>query len=309
MADFFDADKFFFADVVCEDGITYREPRHYRDLGRKDGCLYKTASWSDVVIHDVPLDETINFSFEIDYVEQIRNQSQIGGVQGATMVTMVNGRENIILPPDDSEFSVKVSHRNKWLNRLQKISLNPMTLPEAKKKRKSIERFPVKPKGKKQVRDEKLHSSADKFQEITDEKLGGESVLDYTIYIQKKGDYKIIEELDTMALSDPWYPHRYIIYKVPIRTKYCPPLHWLEPEVQWEKIWCHVDELKTGEKRAYDYFPTGFQDFIIGLKARCTSSRPCIFFDDDSGEFVGSRDYMDENEYWGMNYVSDYYHY
>jgi len=37
----------------------------------------------------------------------------------------------------------------------------------------------VKPKGKKQVRDEKLHSSADKFQEITDEKGGAESVLDY----------------------------------------------------------------------------------------------------------------------------------
>jgi len=307
MADFFDADKFFFADVVCEDGFTYREPRHYRDLGRKDGCLYKTASWSDVVIHDVPLDETINFSFEIDYVEQILNQSQIGGGQGATMVTMVNGRENIILPPDDSEFSVKVSHRNKWLNRLQKISLNPMTLPEAKKKRKSIERFPVKPKSKKQVHDDKIYSSADKFHEITDEKLGGESVLDYSIMIHRHGDYKIIEEIDMTPVSPgyPWLPQSYIMRKItrkiPVYTKYCPPLHWLEPEIQWEKIWAHVDELKTGKKRDYYYFSAFVSrpfDYNIG--------KPCIFFDYDYDEFdckfVYKRDYMDESQYWNMQY-------
>ena len=190
MTDFFDADKFVFADVVCEDGFTYREPRHYRDLGRKDGCLYKKASWSDVVIHDVPLDETINFMFVIDYVENILNQSQIGGDQGVEVLTMVNGRENIILPPDDSEFSVKVSHRNKWLNRLQKVSLNPINLPEAKKKRKSIERYPVKPKSKKHVRDEKFHTSSEKFQEMVDEK-DTKCVEDLVVMIHTRSDIPI----------------------------------------------------------------------------------------------------------------------
>jgi len=175
---------------VCEDGFTYREPRHYRDLGRKDGCLYKTASWSDVVIHDVPLDETINFSFEINYVEKILNQSQIGGDQGATMVTMVNGRENIMLPPNEGELNISVSQRNKWLNRLQKISLNPMTLPEAKKKRKSIERYPVKPKSKKHVRDEKFHTSSEKFQEMVDEK-DTKCVEDLVVMIHTRSDIPI----------------------------------------------------------------------------------------------------------------------
>ena len=297
MEGFCDSGKFTLEEVEDTGGHKYVTPVHWRDLGEKKGELYPPrVSWSDVAINGVPLEKTFVFEDDILRLQEEKDDREQGKI-------MVNSRP--VQPPTCYE---EVEDKDKrWVRRLEK--LYPMNFQEAKKKRKSIERFPVKPKGKKQVRDEKLYSSADKFQEITDEKLGGESVLDYTIYIQKKGDYKIIEELDMMTPSDPWYPHRYIIYKVPIRTKYCPPLHWLEPEVQWEKIWCHVDELKTGEKRAYDYFPTGFQDFIIGLKARSTSSRPCIFFNDDSGEFVGSRDYMDENEYWGMNYVSDYYHY
>lgn len=245
MADFFDADKFFFADVVCEDGTTYREPRHYRDLGRKENGLYKSASWSDVVIHDVPLDETINFSYEIDYVEQILNQSQIGGEQDATMVTMVtmvNGRENVLLPPNEGELNISVSQRNKWLNRLQKVSLNPMTLPEAKKKRKSIERYPVKPKSKKQVRDEKFHTSSEKFQEMVDEK-DTKCVEDLVVMIHKKGDYEYFGPNNACR-----------------RKKYSPfciPHHLVYPVVQWDKIWSAMDTFELGKKREYYYICPG----------------------------------------------------
>lgn len=242
MADFFDADKFFFADVVCEDGTTYREPRHYRDLGRKEDGLYKSASWSDVVIHDVSLDDTINFSHEIDYVEQILNQSQIGGEQDATMVTMVNGRENVLLPPNDGELNISVSQRNKWLNRLQKVSLNPMTLPEAKKKRKSIERYPVKPKSKKQVRDEKFHTSSEKFKEMVDEK-DTKFVEDLVVMIHKKDDYEYF------GPNNPFRRKKY--------SPFCIPHHLVYPVVQWDKIWSAMDTFELGRKREYYYICPG----------------------------------------------------
>ena len=161
-----------------------------------------------------------------------------------------------------------------------------MNFQEAKKKRKSIERYPVKPKSKKQVRDEKIHTSSDKFQEITDEKSGEEIFLITRFIFRKKNDFKIIKNLMMRTPSDPWDPPVYNIYKVPIATKYCPPLHWLEPETQWEKIWTHLDYLKTGEKRDYHYYPEGDE------------GKPCIFFydknsDDLNFNFDWSKDYMD----------------
>ena len=82
-------------------------------------------------------------------------------------------------------YSEEVEGKDKQLvKRLER--LYPMNFQEAKKKRKNIERYPVKPKGKKGVRDEKLHSSSDKFQEITDENSGGDNSQHYTIKIQKK---------------------------------------------------------------------------------------------------------------------------
>ena len=175
-------------------------------------------------------------------------------------VIMVNSRSSqpLILEEEVED--------KRWVKRLER--LYPMNFQEAKKKRESVERYPVKPKSKKEVRDEKIYSSADKFNEITDEKSGHETSLDYTIYIQKKGDYEIIKGLD--------WKDRPSVYKRPIRTKYCPPLHWLDPEVQWEKIWTHVDELKTGKKRDYHYFPNGI--------ANCDDSPSIYFYEKDSDD-------------------------
>jgi len=266
-------------------------PVHYRELGEKSDELYSPrVTWSDVVINGVPLERTFEYEDDIARIQEERSKSP--EEQGIIMVNSGISQSQTLPQVEEVE-------DERWVKRLQR--LYPMNFQEAKKKRKSIERYPVKPKGKKQVRDEKINSSSDKFREITDEKLGGDISLDYTIYIQKKDDYKIIKEELMRTPSDPFWPPQYNIIKVPIRTKYCPPLHWLEPEVDWEKIWIHVDELKTGEKRDYHYYP---DDCGYG---------PCIYFydkesDDLNYDFDWSRDYMNIQKYFGdYNDYNDYY--
>lgn len=270
MEGFSDSDKFIFK----LDHSGHLTPLHHRELGKKSGELYSPrVTWSDVAINGVPLEQT--FVFEDDI---LRLQGEKDDSDRERGVIMVNSR------PTQSNPVVEEVEDKRWVRRLER--LYPMNFQEAKKKRKSVERYPVKPKSKKQVRD-------DKFQEITDEKKDGiETSLDYTIYIQKHGDFKIIKDLQMMTPSDPWWPHRYNIYKMPIRTKYCPPLHWLEPEVQWVKIWTHVDLLKTGKKRDYHYYP---DDSGYG---------PCIYFyekdsDDLNYNFNWEKDFMNVTLYFG----------
>tara|TARA_A100001015_G_scaffold311963_1_gene416221 strand:+ start:269 stop:1129 length:861 start_codon:yes stop_codon:yes gene_type:complete len=286
MEGFFDSDKFLFK---LDEDSGHLMPVHHRELGEKNDNLYEPGvKWSDVALNGVPLEKT--FEYEDD-ITRIKEEKVVScDKQG---VIMVNSRPSQPLP-----YSEEVEDK-RWVKRLER--LYPMNFQEAKKKRKSLERYPVKPKGKKQVRDEKINSSSDKFQEITDEKLGGEISLDYTIYIQKKDDYKIIKDFQMRTPSDPFWPPEYNIIKRPIRTKYCPPLHWLEPEVQWENIWIHLDELKTGKKRDYHYDPddNGYD--------------PCIYFydkdsDDLNYNFDWSKDYMDIQQYFGdYNDYNDYY--
>ena len=280
MENFCDSEKFRFS----LDHSGHLIPQHHRELGEKDGHLYSpSVTWSSVAIDGVPLEKS--FEYEDDIL-RIREEKDYSSEKQDVII--VNNR-----PPQPLTIHQEVEDK-RWVKRLEK--LYPMDFQEAKKKKKSIERYPVKPKGKKQVRDEKIHCSSDKFQEIIDEKHGGESVLDYTIFIQKKDDFKIIKEPLMMTPGDPWWPHRYNIYKAPIRTKYCPPLHWIEPIVQWGKIWEHVDELKTGKKRDYHYYPEG--EDIGGPR------EPCIYFyeiesDDMNYDFDWSRDYMNVTMYFG----------
>ena len=283
MSAFSDSDKFI---LKLDEESGHLAPHHFRELGEKSGELYSpSVKWSDVAINGVPLEKT--FEYE-DVISRIKEEKDVScDKQG---VIMVNSR------PSQSLIQEEEIDDKRWVKRLER--LYPMNFQEAKKKRKSIERYPVKPKSKKQVRDEKIHSSTDKFQEITDEKGDLETSLDYTIYIQKKDDFKVIKNLMMRTPSDPWDPPVYNIYKVPVRTKYCPPLHWLDPEVQWEKIWTHVDYLETGKKRDYHYYPEGYK------------GKPCIFFydkdsDDLNFNFDWEKDYMDIREYFGE--YSDYY--
>lgn len=273
---FSDSDKFIFK----LDHSGHLTPLHRRELGEKSGELYSPrVTWSDVAINGVPLEETFGFEDDI-----LRLQAEKDDSPSEKGFIVVNSR-----PSQPLTLHEEVEDKN-WLKRIEK--LYPMNFQEAKKKKKSIERFPVKPKSKKQVRDEKIYSSADKFQEITDEKPGGDGdgVLDYSVMIHRHGDYKMTEELDMSSIlpSNPWLPLKYITYKEPVYTKYCPPLHWLEPEVDWEKIWSHLDTLKTGKKRNYHYYPNGI--------ANCEED-PCIYFYEDSSDdlnynFNWEKDFM-----------------
>ena len=291
MEGFFDSDKFLFK---LDEDSGHLMPVHHRELGDKSGELYESrVKWSDIALNGVPLEQTFEYEDDITRIKEERSETR-----EEPKYIMVNSR-----PSQPLLYSEEVEDKDKrWVKRLER--LYPMNYQEAKKKRRSVERYPVKPKGKKQVRDEKIHSSSDKFQEITDEKLGGEISLDYTIYIQKKGDYKFIKEelMRTPAEHLLLAPPQYNIIKRPIRTKYCPPHHWLEPEVQWEKIWTHVDELKTGKKRDYHYYPDdcGYD--------------PCIYFydkdsDDLNYNFDWTKDFMNIQEYFGSYFGSynDYY--
>ena len=273
MEGFYDSGKFRFEELTTPGGQKYLTPVHTRELGEKKGELYDPdVSWSDVAINGIPLEKTFQFEDDILRLQGEKDDQE-------QEVIMVNSRPSqpLILEEEVED--------KRWVKRLER--LYPMNFQEAKKKRKSVERYPVKPKSKKEVRDEKIYSSADKFNEITDEKSGIEKSLDYTIYIQKKGDYEIIKGLD--------WKDRPSVYKRPIRTKYCPPLHWLDPEVQWEKIWTHVDELKTGKKRDYHYFPNGI--------ANCDDSPSIYFYEKDSDDlnynFNWEKDFMNVTLYFG----------
>ena len=169
MEGFSDSDKFIFK----LDHSGHLTPLHHRELGEKSGELYSPrVTWSDVAINGVPLEMT--FVFEDDIL-RLQEENEVSSTEKGVIV--VNSRSMPIQPKSDYE---EVEYK-RWMRRLEK--LYPMNFQEAKKKRKSIERYPVKPKGKKHVRDEKIYSSADKFQEITDEKLGGDISLDYIYHL------------------------------------------------------------------------------------------------------------------------------
>ena len=162
MTSFCDSEKFKFVEMDF-DG-KHITPVHYRDLGEKEGQgqLYsKRVSWSDVVIHNVPLEKSFEFQdSRTIYEEGDKEYSQNGTI-------FVNEREvKPIIPDDEDDYH----YEKRWMNRLYKIVKGPVNLPQAKKKRKSIERYPVKPKCKKMVRDEKLIQSSEKFKEFTDER-------------------------------------------------------------------------------------------------------------------------------------------
>ena len=272
MEGFFDSANFRFEELTTAGGHTYMTPVHHRELGEKKNELYSpSVSWADVAINGVPLEQTFQFQ---DDILRLENESDHSLPE--TYTIMVNSR------PSQPLMNEEDVEEKRWMKRLEK--LYPMNFQEAKNKRKSVERYPVKPKNKKETRQEKIYSSASMFKEITDEKHGIEKSLDYTIYIQKKDDFEIVKGLD--------YMNRPSVYKRPIRTKYCPPLHWLEPEVKWVCIWSHLDELRNGKKRDYHFYPEGDE------------GKPCIYFYDKSSDdlnygFDWSKDFMNVSIYFG----------
>lgn len=243
MATFFDADKFLF--VEQEEG--HLAPVHYRDLGLKSGALYKkSVSWSDVAINNVPLEQTFRYENEIDWVSTTQDLTPDPDLEPI----IVNGRDmmdrNLALQDNDDDCPLK----KKWLKRLEKMALQPMTLTQAKKKKKGPKRFQVKPKTETQR--ETDHHSSDKFQDLVDTKSPG--ILGSFIYtIRCKDGYEKRVSWDD---GDGFGYNVSYIPKFKEKT-YCPPEHWLYPVVQWKNIWLAMDEIEYGYKRDYVYVPEG----------------------------------------------------
>jgi hypothetical protein len=261
---FFDSDKFMF--VMMEDG--HLSPVHYRELGEKEGNLYsKSVTWSDVAINNVPLEQTFKYEDEITHAEDSIDTTEKG-------VIIVNERlVNPIINDDDENPSIHQA--KKWMKRLEKAALNPISLPEAKMKKKGPQRFLVKPKCKKEVRDEKIHHSSDKFQELVDvNDLGVLEDFQYTIRC-RDGYEKMISWDDGDARGYNVKKEVRYIPKFKDKT-YSPPEHWLTPVVQWENIWIEMDEIEHGHKRDYIYVPEG--ETCPGFSGQSSIMGPAIYF-------------------------------
>jgi len=196
-------------------------PIHFRDLGHKDGYLYsKKVSWVDATINNVPLEQTFRYEDEIEYIKNVSDVTTNGYI-------IVNER---VTQPIKADIDLPVIHqKKKWLNRLDKLTLQPMTLPQAKKKKKGPQRFPVKPRTAAQKETE--HHSSDKFLELVDTKSPG--ILGEFLYtIRCRHGYEK-------------------------NITYCPPEHWLTPVVLWKNIWTEMDEIEHGYKRDYVYVSDG----------------------------------------------------
>ena len=265
MAGFFDSDKFIFVEIPGSGG-GHLCPVHYRELGGKVNGLYsKKVSWADVTINNVPLEKT--FEFE-DSITEIENSKDLNSGNGTIIVNERSAPIDIPIADDDDH---TIFQEKKCMNRLEKMTLNPITLPDAKKKN-SKERYPVKPKSKKEVRDEKIFSSGEKFDEITDEKDLG-IMEDVITRVRVRFDpveeiKRLIKELEFNVDEHPVHCPKY-------RT-YCPPEHWIRPVIQWDKIWSEMDQIEYGRKRSYHYVEPGSvnKDGVRG---------PAIYFyDEDS---------------------------
>jgi hypothetical protein len=243
MSSFFDSDKFKF--VLMDEG--HLTPVHHRDLGQKEGHLYsKKVSWADAAINNVSLEQTFRYEDEITHVENSVDGSDKGYI-------IVNERLNKpTFNYDDDD--VSIHQQKKWMKRLEKAALNPISLPEAKKKRKGHQRFPVKPKTETQKDTE--HHSYDKFQELVDTKSSG--ILGSFIYkIQYKDGYEKNVSWDDG--DDRGFNVKKEVRYIPKYKErtYCPPEHWLTPVVQWKNIWLEMDEIEHGYKRDYVYVSEG----------------------------------------------------
>ena len=240
MSSFHDFDKFKF--VLMEDG--HLTPVHYRDLGEKEGHLYsKKVSWVDATINDVPLEQTFQYENEIDYICGMQSSENRGYI-------VVNERTSRSIPVEEDLPQIQ----KKWLNRLDKVTMGPLTLPQAKKKKKGPQRYPVKPKSDKQ--EDIGQCKSEKFQELVEKQDHG--ILGSHIYkIRCKDGYEKIVSWDDG--DDFGFNVKKEVRYQP-KTKevtYCPPIHYLEPEIRWRDIWVEMDEIEHGYQRDHFFVPEG----------------------------------------------------
>ena len=276
---FCDSGNFKFVEVDVGSGSGYTSgkhliPVHHRELGEKDkdGHTYsKKVSWSDVVINEVPLDQT--FQYE-DHIDSLQQQSD-DAYQEDRGVIVVNERSSHLPTDGGDDYDGYGEYGEKWLHRMNKLGLQPFNLPEAKKKKKSQGKYPVKPKDKKAVRDEKIKKSSELFGEIVDKKEHG--VLGEHIF---QIPYTFYEEVDCWDDGDEFGNNvrNHPLMRATMKFKtYCPPEHWLHPVKRWDLIWSEMDLIEHGVKRSYHYVEPGTVN-KDGVKG------PAIYFYDEDSD-------------------------
>ena len=163
---------------------------HTRDLGEKEGNLYPEASWSDVTIHGVNIDDSMFWHFQNDCIEGMVDSNPSEN-------TITVGEKNVdplIRSSISDEGFEKGTGEKKTYYRERKI-------PKTKKKN-----YPVKPINDTQLT--RKHGKEEKFDEVsgmmlftTSEKDPGKSedsivVIDRDIFKNGYGlyDYKKAEQ-------------------------------------------------------------------------------------------------------------------
>ena len=133
-------------------GVEVFTPVHRRILGQKDekGLYPKKVTWADIVINNVPLEETYEYE---DEFQDIR-------------VPIYNPPEKEIMVNERimSEEYEDYDYPEKWANRMDKSVTTPMTYKDAKKKRQTKVKYPVKPKYS--YSSEKKNINTEKFKSI-----------------------------------------------------------------------------------------------------------------------------------------------
>tara|TARA_Y100001936_G_C15943495_1_gene596067 strand:+ start:517 stop:888 length:372 start_codon:yes stop_codon:yes gene_type:complete len=114
---------------IVNDG-TGRIPIHHRPLGEKEGKLYKSVRWSDVVINGVPLDKTFDFEDKVEYLS-----SKIDRNYEKSFI-IVNSREYLTKKVYGKDNDEENKIQDKIEMRLQNMKISPMTFKQAKNKKK-----------------------------------------------------------------------------------------------------------------------------------------------------------------------------
>lgn len=188
---FKDSHLFDFVDV---DGVVI--PVHRRELGEKEGHLYKKVTWADVAWDGVGLDRTIFYENEIDELQGQKDQRE----DHERGVIVVNERH--VQHPIDGDEDLDTQ----MLRRIRNMKLGPLTFKEAKKKKPSKNKRCSKPPTK--VEKEKHETFSETFQEVVDKKDHG---------IHEDFQLKIIpKESDCLTMYHG-------------KKTFSPPIDWIEP--------------------------------------------------------------------------------
>ena len=213
MSSIFEGAKF---DSVMEWGEV-REV-HKRNLGSKVDHLYPCASWSDVTINNVYIDETINSE---EAIKKIELDQYVASLQEKGEPTIVNERyvsDTVMM----SETSRKSFEKGDGKFTFRKRGATK--------------------EGKGKSREKKNIFKMNKFLELEEYNSMRDKIYE-AIYDSSLTDTQPFEiNNDGVGYPGPG--------KI-INGLFFPPPRWIYPKTDYEKIWCHIEAIENGYGRKY----------------------------------------------------------